>query len=58
METLGYSHVGYGRAAGAETTPRPNGEVVVFESLFATRLHLSCHQFLLGVLEKFKVQIH
>jgi hypothetical protein len=59
VETLEYFPVvGYGRAVGAETTPRPDGEVVVFESLFTARLRLPCHQFLLGVVEKFKVHIH
>jgi hypothetical protein len=40
MESLGYFLAGYGRAALAETTPRPNNEVLVFESLFLAGLRL------------------
>lgn len=45
METLEYFIVGYSRAARAETSPCPQGEVVVFESLFVAGLRLTCHQF-------------
>lgn len=58
MESLGYFLARYRRAARAKTTSRPNNEVLVFEWLFLDGLHLSCHDFLLEVLEKFKVQIH
>jgi hypothetical protein len=58
MESLGIFQAGYGRAAGAETTPRSNNKVLVFEGLFLAGLLMLCHGFLLDVLEKFKVQIH
>jgi hypothetical protein len=58
MENLGYFPAGYGHAVGAETTPMPNNKVLVFEDLFLASLRLPCHNFLLNVLEKFKVQIH
>lgn len=58
MESLGYFSASYGRAAGVETTPRLGSEVMVFEGLFVAGLHLPCHDFLVKVLEKFKVQIH
>jgi hypothetical protein len=34
------------------------GEVVVFEDFFTARLHLSCHRFLIEVLERFQVQLY
>lgn len=58
MISLGHFPTGYGQATGAETTPRPKGEVMVFERLFAVGTRLPCHEFLLGVLEKYKVRIH
>lgn len=57
MVSLGHFPNGYGQATGAETTPRPKGEVMVFERLFATGIRLPCHEFLLRVLEKYKVRI-
>jgi hypothetical protein len=55
MESLGYFSVGYRRATGVETTPRLGSEVMVFEGLFVAGLHLPCYDFLVEVLEKFKV---
>lgn len=55
MESLGYFPVDFGRAAGAQTTPELKGEVLVFESLFATGLRLPCHGLLVDVLERYKV---
>lgn len=58
MEPLGYFPVGSSRATGAETTPKPEGEVLVFESLFAASHQLPCHGLLVDVLDGSKVQIH
>jgi hypothetical protein len=58
MESLSFFPVGCGRATGAETSPRPDDEVFVFESLFVAGLRLPFHDFLIAVLDKFKVQIH
>jgi hypothetical protein len=55
MESLGYFPAGHGLAAGAETVPRPDGKVLVFEGLFVAGLWLPSHDFLFKVLEKFKV---
>lgn len=41
-----------------ETVPRSDGEVLVFEGLFTTGVRLSCHDFLIKVLRKFKVRLH
>jgi hypothetical protein len=38
--------------------PKPDGERLVFEGLFTAGLHLSCHDFLIEVLRKSKVQLH
>jgi hypothetical protein len=43
---------------GAEIVPRPDDEVLVFESLFLVGLHLPYHDFLVAILDKFEVQIH
>lgn len=51
IESLGYYHVCYGRAMRAKTAPPTKGEIMVFDCLFVGRLHLSWHEFLLGVLE-------
>lgn len=58
MESLGYFPASQGWATGAETVPRLDGEVLVFEGLFVDGLRLLSHGFLVEVLEKFKVQIH
>lgn len=58
MESLGYFPTSQGWATGAETVPRLDGEVLVFEGLFVDGLRLLSHGFLVEVLEKFKVQIH
>jgi hypothetical protein len=58
MESSRYFLGGYGRAPRVETVLRPDVEMLFFEGLFAAGLRLSCHGFLIEVLEKFKVQIH
>jgi hypothetical protein len=58
MDILGYFPAGQGRAAGADTVLRPDGEVLVFEGLFVAGLWLPGHGFLVEVVKKFKVQIH
>lgn len=56
MESLGYFPSECGSAAGADIVPRPDGEVLVFEGLFAAGVRVSFDGFLTEVLEKFKVK--
>jgi hypothetical protein len=55
MESLGFFPVGCAWAAGAETSPRTDDKVLVFESLFLAGVGLPCHDFLTTALDKFKV---
>jgi hypothetical protein len=47
-----------GRAPGAKDVPKPEGELVVFETFFVVGLHLPADRFVEEVLRKFEIQIH
>lgn len=58
MESLGYFTAGYDSVAEADTVPRSDGKVLVFKNLFLACICHPCHDFLVEVLDKYKVQIH
>jgi hypothetical protein len=59
MEALSYFLTGSRRATGSKIVPQPWGDkVIVFKSYFISVLHFHFHDFMVGVLEKFRVQIH
>jgi hypothetical protein len=58
MQRLGYFGDGVGRVPGAEEIPKPEGELVVFESFFVAGLRLPAHHFVAEVLQRFEVQVH
>jgi hypothetical protein len=45
MQRLGYFGGGVARVPGTEEVPEPEGELVVFEALFAVGLRLPAHRF-------------
>jgi hypothetical protein len=58
MQRLSYFGSGVGRAPGDEDVPKPEDELVVFETFFAASLRLPAHRFVVEVLRRFEVQIH
>jgi hypothetical protein len=58
MQRLGYFGGGVARVPGMEEVPEPEGELVVFEALFAAGLRFPVHRFVGEVLRRFNVQIH
>lgn len=58
FQQLGYFGAGTDCVLRSETTLAPKGEVVVFEAFFFAGLHLPCHQFVVEVLDKFKLQLN
>jgi hypothetical protein len=55
MQQLGYFGGGVGHVPGAEEVPKPEGELVVFETFFAAGLRLPAHRFVAEVLRRFEV---
>jgi hypothetical protein len=47
-----------GTCPGAEEVPEPEGELVVFEAIFAAGLRLPAHRFVVEVLRRFEVLVH
>jgi hypothetical protein len=58
MQQLGYFGDGVGRVPGAEEVPKPEGELIVFETFFIAGLHLPTHRFMAEVLRRFDMQVH
>jgi hypothetical protein len=58
MQRLGYFGDGVWRVPGADEIPKPEGELVVFESFFVAGLRLPAHRFVAEVLQRFEVQVH
>jgi hypothetical protein len=58
MQQLGYFGDGVWRVLGVEEIPKPEGELVVFESFFVAGLRLPAYRFVAEVLQRFEVQVH